>query len=125
MTVIETCLVTIAMASAVVGVTAVLLAVRLGSVMQRAEIVLDSTRQVLVRLESSTTEIESILKDARRVESRIARSADRILDEVEIPLRIVPALMSGVRAGIASMFRNPNAASHSGSRETLHSNQGD
>lgn len=125
MTVIETCMVTIAMASAVVGVTAVLVAVRLGSVVQRTELVLDSTRQALMRLESATADIEAILKDARRVESRIARSADRILDEVEIPLRVVPALMSGIRAGIASMFRNPKAASHGGSRETLHSNQGD
>lgn len=114
MTVIEICMVTIAVASAVVGVTAALLAVRLQPVLRRSETVLDNTRDLLVRLERATGDVESILRDARRVENRIARSADRILDEVEPPLRLIPALLSGVRATVAAFVRGHRATTPAG-----------
>lgn len=116
MTVIEMSLATIAVASAVVGLTAALVAVRLQPLARNAERLLESGRDLLVRLERITDDAEAMLKDARRVEHRIARSADLILDQVEPPLRVVPALMSGLRAGVAALFTGRSAPSASPSR---------
>lgn len=116
MTVIEMSLATIAVASAVVGLTAALVAVRLQPLARNAERLLESGRELLVRLERITDDAEAMLKDARRVEHRIARSADLILDQVEPPLRVVPALMSGLRAGVAALFTGRPAASAPPSR---------
>ncbi len=95
-------LVVLAIAGTVVASSMVVALVRLLPVLERADTVLRRARITLVRLNRMTADLEEVAHDARQVERRVAGLAGVLLDNLEGPVRILSALASATKTGVAS-----------------------
>jgi methyl-accepting chemotaxis protein len=104
MTVIAIALVVIAICQVAWLATAIVAELRARALMRRAEPVIAKTNEIAEHVNRIAARIQEMAEIARRVEGRVAGTADRVLDEIEPPIRQMAAVMAGVRAGVGRLF---------------------
>ena len=112
MTLVETCLLIVAIAASLVSVAAVIALTRLLSLWGTATLLLREMREVIGRLNTIAAEWEQTTFETRKVRRRITATANRLLDDVEPPIREFSAILSGIRVGLGALF----AGSRNGAR---------
>jgi hypothetical protein len=103
MSTIEVSLLALTVITAVVGVLAIVITVRLVPLLRAYEALARDAREALDRFDHIAGDLERVSGDMRRIERRVAGSVDRVMDQVEPPIRTLAALMAGVR-GAARAF---------------------
>jgi hypothetical protein len=116
MTILEASAITMAASLAVMATTFVIglvgfarLRRRLDDVMTRLHLTLSSTHRLL-------DEAGLIVRNLRHLESRVQTNVDVVLDQVEPPIRVAAALLSALRTGVTSLFRNGDGFAGSSSQ---------
>jgi hypothetical protein len=97
MSTIEVSVILLTAIAAVVGVLAVVVTVRLVPVLRAYEALARDARETLGRIDRIAGDLERTSGDMSRIERRVAGSLDRVMDQVEPPIRTVAALIAGVR----------------------------
>jgi hypothetical protein len=115
MTVIEVSILIVAIASVAFTAAAIIALVRLLRLWSRADLLLRDARETLRRLDVVAAELAESSRDAARVRRRVTSTANRLLDEVEPPIRQVAAILSGLRVGLGALFGpSPNGSARPG-----------
>jgi hypothetical protein len=123
MTLAEFSFLVMALASATIAIVAVVIAVRLLPVLRQSDLFLRRSRRTLRRVNRVTRELELIARDARMIESRVARSAHGLLDQVEPMLGVLRGVMAGARSGLGTLF-SPNGEKAAERRDPLSTRKG-
>ena len=97
---------------------ALVAAVRVKALMQKAESLLATTHEIAEHANRIAARVEEMADDARRVEGRVAGTADQVLDQIEPPIRQVAALVAGVRAGLGRLLDRRSNSRHDGSNDS-------
>lgn len=103
MSTIEVFLLALTVVAVIVGVLAVVITVRLVPLLRAYEALARDAQGALDRFDRIAGDLERVSGDLRRIERRVAGSVDRVMDQVEPPIRTLAAVMAGVR-GAARAF---------------------
>ena len=104
MSLIETCLLIVAVSAAAVAVATLVALGRLLKLWASTNLLLGDLREVIGRLNTIAAELEQTTIATRDVRRRVTQTANRILDEVEPPVRQITAILSGIRVGLGALF---------------------
>lgn len=112
MTVLEVSIVVIAVVNVVLLAAMVMLVLRLkkmidqvqGVVKDHAVPVIDTVHRVADKVNAAAEQVQRMAGDVRHVEERLAGTANRVMDQIEPPVRQFAALLAGVRSGVGRLF---------------------
>lgn len=104
MSVLEISQVVTAISVAVAAISIVVVARQAAPLLKRLDQLAREAGGTLQRLDRIAAEAEHVVHDARKLESRVAHTADWFLDRVEPPLRTVGALATAVSAGVGALW---------------------
>jgi uncharacterized protein YoxC len=105
MTVTEIALVAIAVAMFAIAVSMVVLVLRVLPVFDRAQLLLRRSSATLARMQRIAGDLQDMTRDARALEGRVSRTAHALLDQLEPPLRMLAAIMAGVRTAVSVLIK--------------------
>jgi len=106
MSIAEVCLMIMATTAVAIAAIMATFVVRVTASLRRAETLSDEATRSLRRLTALIGSTTEVVADVARVERRVGRVANVLLDEVEPPLRQAAAVLSGVRAGWGAWVRS-------------------
>ena len=112
MTVTAIALVVIALCQLAWLIGAIVAATRLRALMRKAEPLIEKSHEIAGHVNRIAARVEDMAEVARRVEGRVAGTADRMLDQIEPPIRQVAAVVAGVRAGVNRLFERRSGNNH-------------
>ena len=115
MNILEISAVLIALSSLVMATVAVAQLMSLKRIQRRLETTIQRTNRALERLNKAAASVEDIVRHASRLERRLHRTVDGLLDRVESPLRLLSAVLASARAGITSWRNAGRHAARDGS----------
>jgi hypothetical protein len=104
MTLMEVLVAVIALSAIVTTVCIVLIAKHTLPLARRGRVVLHRSDRTLRRLNRVAGDLEYVSHDFRVMEARVARTAHALLDQIDPPLRVLSAVLTGTRAGIGALF---------------------
>ncbi len=113
-------LIVLGVSSAVAATALVVGLLRLLPVLERTERVLGQTRRTLAKVNRIAGDVELATQDARRLESRLAGLAGHLVDNLEGPVRLVSALVTGTSAGLSSLLGARASRHRDGTRDRRH-----
>lgn len=106
MSTLEVCAVVVAASSIVIAAASVTGLASLRRLRRQLETMGAYTNRTLVRLNGIAANLDGIVRDGRRLETRVHAAMDVLLDEIEPPLRLVRAVLAGTRTGLAALTRS-------------------
>jgi len=106
MSVLEVCAIILALAMASIAVSAVVGLIRLTTLSRDAERALGRIETTLSAVDRMLSDSHEVIRDVRRVETRVRENMNILLDQVEPPIRTIAALIGATRSGLAAWLHN-------------------
>ena len=104
MTVIEICLVVIALSAIAVAGVAAILATRIGPLVKQFEELAQAATKTTKELDGLIADVRVLTRDVKTVQSRVTNVASDILNILEPSLNTVSLVVNGLRSGLTSLL---------------------
>ena len=104
MTVIEVCLVVIALSAIAVAGVAAILATRIGPLVRQFEELAEAATKTTKELDGLIADVRVLTRDVKTVQSRVTNVASEILNILEPSLSTVGLVVNGLRSGLTSLL---------------------
>ena len=112
MTITTVALVVIAASQLIWLAVAIVAMARLRGLEKRAEPIVANLQRVSEHAAQVAQQVEDMARIAKQVESRVAGTADRVLNQIEPPIRTFAAAIAGVRAGFGKFLEYRSSGNH-------------
>lgn len=107
MTIMELSVAVVALSALATGIAVVIGVSHLLPLIRDAGVLLRDANQTVLRINRIAEDAEIVVRDARKLETRLSATVGGVLDNIEPPLRWAGALKTAIRIGAVALLRSP------------------
>jgi hypothetical protein len=116
MSILEVCAVVVAASMALVATSVVVGLIGFGRLRRRLDDMMNRLHSSLSSTDRLLEDVDGIVGNLRRLETRLQSNVEVVLNQVEPPVRTAAAVLAGVRSGLSSLLRGGSGTETSSER---------